>query len=228
MEHDRRKISTKIVIVTWFVIGALLGAFIGASAVGIAKQKVINAQEDEIKELKAELKLLYEEEEENKKAEVTETAVWETLTPISELSTFLVDYGDTYSITTTRTGIFGETVPFSKNSMNLMYHGVIKVGIDVSMIDIDVDQNRKVITISLPEPKVLDNYIRLDELKCTAKNNILNPLDVTEMPDILSKCAEKGLASAESQNLYTKATANAKLIITDLLAIFPEYRVVFI
>lgn len=210
------------------VIGFIIGTAAMSFLVAVPQYRKINNQEDEIWNLKSELKLLYEEEEENKKAEVTETTVWETLTPISELSTFLVDYGDTYSITTTRTGIFGETVPFSKNSMNLMYHGVIKVGIDVSMIDIDVDQNRKVITVSLPEPKVLDNYIRLDELKCTAKNNILNPLDVTEMPDILSKCAEKGLASAESQNLYTKATANAKLIITDLLAIFPEYRVVFI
>lgn len=202
----------------------LAGAFI----VGVPLSIVIHNQRNEIEDLKTELQTLsHEKTDRNKKTDVTETVVWETLSPIGELSTYLADYGDTYSIDTTRTGIFGETVPFSQNSLNFLYHGVAKVGIDVDQIEIDVDQERQVITVSLPEPRVLDNYIMLDELHCTAKNNILNPLDVTEMPGILSACAAQGLANAENHGLNSKARTNAENVIRDLLSVFSDYRVVF-
>lgn len=200
----------------------------GALLAGVPLSITIHNQKEEIGDLRAELRVLSREKpNKNKNVEVTETAVWETLSPIGELSTYLADYGNTYSIDTTRTGIFGETVPFSQNSLNFLYHGVAKVGIDVDQIEIDVDQERQVITVSLPEPRVLDNYIMLDELNCTAKNNILNPLDVTEMPGILSACAAQGLSNAESHGLYSKARTNAENVIRDLLSVFPDYRVVF-
>ncbi len=53
---------------------------------------------------------------------------------------------------------------FDKIKYYVAYEGIVKVGIDFNEILIDVNDEEKVITITLPEPKVLDSSVDMGTL----------------------------------------------------------------
>ena len=92
----------------------------------------------------------------------------------------------------------------------------------------DVNQVTQKIYITLPDPKVLDSYIKLDELQFDAQNNILNPIDVTKLTEYFGEIEKQGLSNAEEKDIFDKAEKRMELLIESFLAVFPEYEVVFV
>ena len=146
---------------------------------------------------------------------------------IGELATEAYEYNGVQTISNARQ-MFGWTIPGTTNIINVTYDGVVKVGFDVTEIHPDVNQVTQKIYITLPDPKVLDSYIKLDELQFDAQNNILNPIDVTKLTEYFGEIEKQGLSNAEEKDIFDKAEKRMELLIESFLAVFPEYEVVFV
>lgn len=102
------------------------------------------------------------------------------------------------------------------------------MGYDVEEITIEVDNDSQKIYISLPAPKVLDNYVIWDSVKCREENNILNPIDFEQYQGLISEIEDEGLALVEADGIYEDAKANMETIIRNFLSGFEDYEIVFL
>lgn len=164
---------------------------------------------------------------EKQSAVISNTIVWEKIEQIDQWATIELEYGDEFTEAKSRE-IFGQHVPFTDNKIDVCYEGVIKVGYVTKDIKSKVDNEAKTITVSLPSPKVFDNYIILDKLKIKEENNILNPLHVSDLPTYFGSIKSEELNKAvKEKNIYAEAEKNAKEVITNILSVFSDYKVVF-
>ena len=161
------------------------------------------------------------------KVEVTNVVVKERLNEIGELATESYEYSGVQTIINARQ-VFGWTIPGTTNIVNITYNGVIKVGFDVTDIHPEVNQATKKIYITLPSPRVLDSYIKLDDLQFSAQNNILNPIDIQKVTEYFENIEKQGMSGAEEKDIFNKAENRMKLIVENFLAGFSEYEVVFV
>lgn len=74
----------------------------------------------------------------------------------------------------------------------------------------------------------MDSYIKLDDLQFDAKNNILNPIDITKLTEYFGQIEQEGISNAEKMDIFNKAEERMKRIIESFLAGFSEYEVIFI
>lgn len=119
-------------------------------------------------------------------------------------------------------------VPGTTNTINLECKGIVKVGYDVEEITIKVDNDSQKIYISLPAPKVLDNYVIWDTVICQEENNILNPIDFEQYQTLIAEIEEDGLALVEADGIYADAEENMMTIIRNFLSGFEDFEIIFL
>ena len=159
---------------------------------------------------------------------VTVEEVEVVLVDVSQFSTYSGEYTTTKSAEYTRYFLDNIAVPGTTNTINLECKGIVKVGYDVDEITIKVDNDSQNIYISLPAPKVLDNYVIWDSVKCREENNILNPIDFEQYQGLISEIEDEGLALVEADGIYEDAKANMETIIRNFLSGFEDYEIVFL
>lgn len=159
---------------------------------------------------------------------VTVEEVEVMLVDISQFSTYSGEYTTTKSAEYTRYFLDNIAVPGTTNTINLECKGIVKVGYDVEEITIEVDNDSKKIYISLPAPKVLDNYVIWDTVKCQEENNILNPIDFEQYQALISEIEDDGLALVEADGIYADAEANMITIIRNCLSGFEDFEIIFL
>ncbi|MBQ8639323.1 MAG: DUF4230 domain-containing protein [Lachnospiraceae bacterium] len=158
--------------------------------------------------------------------EVINVQIESRLNAIGELATYSYEYRNEKSVTDTRE-IFGTAIPGTTNQIDMIYSGVIKVGYEIGDISYEVDWYRKKIHVMLPKIQVLDNYIKLDDLQCREKNNILNPIGTEEMTAYFEEIEAEELARAKEQGIEKKAEERFQEIMKAFLAELNDYEVVF-
>lgn len=159
---------------------------------------------------------------------VTAEEIEVVLADISQFSTYSGEYTVTKTAEYTRYFIDNIAVPGTTNEITIECKGIVKVGYDVESISITVDNDSQKIYISLPAPRVLDNYVIWDTVKCQEENNILNPIDFEQYQDLISEIETEGLALAEAEGIYEDAEANLKTIIRSFLSGFEDFEIVFL
>lgn len=159
---------------------------------------------------------------------VTVEEVEVMLVDISQFSTYSGEYTTTKSAEYTRYFLDNIAVPGTTNTINLECKGIVKVGYDVEEITIEVDNDSKKIYISLPAPKVLDNYVIWDTVKCQEENNILNPIDFEQYQALISEIEDDGLALVEADGIYADAEENMITIIRNCLSGFEDFEIIFL
>ena len=159
---------------------------------------------------------------------VTVEEVEVMLVDISQFSTYSGEYTTTKSAEYTRYFLVNIAVPGTTNTINLECKGIVKVGYDVEEITIEVDNDSKKIYISLPAPKVLDNYVIWDTVKCQEENNILNPIDFEQYQALISEIEDDGLALVEADGIYADAEENMITIIRNCLSGFEDFEIIFL
>lgn len=174
--------------------------------------------------LESQLKAVMQERE---AVQITNVRVRDRLLKIGDLSTAEYEYEDTRTIEDARE-LWGWTVPGTTNSVTINYCGVVKMGYDVSQIVPSVDPVEQIITVRLPEPVVKDNYIKLDGFTCTTSNNLLNPIELEDMATYFAQFEDEALAGAEYSGIYELAEEQMQLLVRNFLAVFPDYKVVFL
>ncbi len=158
---------------------------------------------------------------------VTDTMVREKLQEIGQLVTYSFEYDDIREIKDSWK-LFGWNVFGTTHTIRLKYNGIIKVGYEVSEIQVSVDNENKIINVKLPEPKVTDNYIDMDNISYAEQNNIFNPISGEEITSGLDTIKAEELEKAENAGIYELAKGNAKKLISGLLAGFDGYNVKFV
>lgn len=158
-----------------------------------------------------------------KEADMT-TIIRDALEPIGEFVTYEYTYQGEKPIEKSRQlGDF--KIPFTKHSVVIPYNGTIKVGYQVS--DIDIQVRGKEISIKLPKPEILDNYLEIDYEKIESDNNILNPIEPNELGDWKEGEKEERLRNAEEMGIYESAETSAREQIRALLGYIDGYHVNF-
>lgn len=143
------------------------------------------------------------------------------LLSIGELATAKYAYlGQTYIME--YRSILGLDIPFTSHTIDVTYSGVIKAGYVVD--DIEVEVKDATIYITLPSPRVLDNYI--DTYVTKESNNIFNPIETNEVSEKLNEVKVAELEKCRD-DAYDKAEKEVKKTILGLLQVFEGYKVKF-
>ena len=159
---------------------------------------------------------------------VTVDEIEVALADISQFSTYCGEYTVSKSADYARYFLDNIAIPGTINTITIECSGIVKVGYEVADIEIKVDNDSFKIYISLPEAKVLDNYVIWDTVRCQEENNILNPIDFEQYQGLISEIETEGLTVAEADGIYEDAEANVEIIICNFLSGFEDYEIFFL
>lgn len=208
------------------VIRDLVAVLIVAALIfGIGYYVGQNNDKQEVVENEVEKSIDIELPGEVEKRVVTKEEVSTKLVEIDELSTYAGEYTVTLGKDETRYLLDDIPVLGTTNSIEITCNGIVKIGYDMSSINVKVDDDK--IYISLPEPKLISNYVIWDSIEYSEKNCILNPIEFSQYQELVSEIESKGLEDAESQGIYQSAEQNLKKVIEAFLSEFVDYEIVY-
>lgn len=217
----------------WALAGVLL------LVVGLAGWSSLSARTRQ-KELEAELQLQREtiealraqagqEEDEGLIHEalpvITDSLISEQLNALRELVTteYLYTNSGKYENQNQIT-IIGKdiNIPFTGKRFIVAYDGRIKAGVDIGQAQIDIDEDARAITITLPKSEIIshetfeDTLVVLDET-----NNVFNPISIENYNEFVSEQKDSMEKKAIERGLLTNADAEAKLMVQSFLSQIP-------
>ena len=235
-----KKSKAKRKLITIAVVLVLVLLTVGAAWLSGRRQAKENA-EAEIAELKAMI-----EEQDEKIQELIETPIvvspvnpeikldiiYSEIKSISELATMEYLFTDAAEFTDSKQ-IKSWNIPFTEKSFILKWDGVIKAGVKLDLVTIDVNQDEKKITVSVPTAEILSYQIDTDSVEVLdEKDNIFNKISVDDKIKFDAATEEAMKQRAIENGLLEKAQANAEDILLRLLqanpAIGTEYTIEFV
>ncbi|SDZ77081.1 Protein of unknown function [Pseudobutyrivibrio sp. ACV-2] len=107
----------------------------------------------------------------------------------------------------------------SKSSFTYSYDGVVEAGVDFSKIKVSVDDNNKVITITIPDSEV--HTVTVDEnsfKEYDSDNKFWNPIKPKDFNNAQKEFKENAKKNALSKGLLDKADTQAKTIIANFVS----------
>lgn len=151
----------------------------------------------------------------NKKSEPTiiSKATLEKVINVSDLSTFEAIYNGVAAVAN------------EENPENIDYYvsyeAKVKAGIDFELVEVEVNETDKVITITLPEVKITDVDVDIASLDYIFMNNKANTQTVSEQA--YKKCIKDVTKESNSTDeIYESARQNARNIVEALISPFVE------
>ena len=152
----------------------------------------------------------------NKDNVISSTVISERLSKITELSTAKYNYTNVLSLKDSKK--FKDfSIPFTEKSFLLKYSGYIKAGVDLT--DLDIIVNETTVVLTLKKAKIIDHAINNEDLFIyDEKSSMFNKLSMQDMIYEISN--EKG--KIESDLLKTgfldEANSNTKLLLQGILS----------
>lgn len=147
---------------------------------------------------------------------------------IQELSTIKYRYTNVGSYEN-QSELVGIKIPLTYKRFIVTYDGVMKIGINLKNIDINVSEKK--ISIKLPKPEILSNQTLDDSIKFFDQTSgIFNPIKLDDYTDFVKALNTEALEKAQNSDLMEEATENTKLVLSKLLTLNPEindYEIVF-
>ena len=117
---------------------------------------------------------------------------------------------------------YGWKVPFTTKSFLVSYDGVIKAGVDLSGAQVDVDEVRKAVTITLPESKILSHEIPEDSLQVFDETrNIFNPITIEDYTGFTRDQKAEVEQKAIDEGLLTDAAEKARGAVETFVSLLP-------
>lgn len=162
---------------------------------------------------------------------LTISNVQEVLKPASDLvsSKYFYTDADTYE---NYKELFGKKVPFTTDKVVFTYDGVISVGIDLSEVKYDIDNDNKILAVTLPAVKILASEI--DEASFEypfMSDSIFNATGMPDYIELIGKLEkEKADELLKNTGFMDAALANAKQVIANFLTVSDvtnTYQIVF-
>ncbi len=166
------------------------------------------------------------------KTTVTVEEIKSILSPASDLITSRYYYTNAADFESVKNWpIFSVENPFTRSGGYIMYDGVVSVGIDISQISYEVDNDQQIITVSLPKEKVLAHEVDNSSVVTDAHVSMLNILDADYYTKLIAGLQEETEEKVMSNNAYMKEVRqNTETVIKTLLSateLTSEYKVRF-
>lgn len=114
--------------------------------------------------------------------------------------------------------IKGFKIPFTTSMFIYSYDGTIKAGIDFTKIQIDKNDTKKIITLKLPDVKIISSDVDQNSFQLyDEKNNIFNPISVTDVTDSFADLKNSEEEKAIENGLLDKARTNANMLVENFM-----------
>lgn len=198
LEKVQNKIQSVVVIVAAFVLFTALVA-----GITFVKTKNLYNKPDE--------------RETEKKVEISGDTIRESLENIGKLCTAEYNYTHVEQADSSRE-INGIKIPFTTASFIYSYDGTIMAGIDFAKIQINKDDIGKKITITLPDVEIISSAVDHESFRLyDEKNNIFNPISVTDVADTLADLKNSAEKEAVEKGLLNKARENAVTLVENFM-----------
>lgn len=128
--------------------------------------------------------------------------------------------------------LFGHNVPFTEKSFMLRWEGVIKAGIDITELKIDIDEEAKTITVTMPEAYIVSNEIDYDSVETLSeKDGLFNNVTIDDSNSVIKESLEYMEERAIKQGLFETAIENAEVLINQILSYderLAEYEIEYV
>ena len=189
----------------------------------------IQSQSQTIEELEQKAKELTEKIDELLTEEVAvfdAGAVMEEIRNISELATVEYRYTNVGTLDSSKTFSFIDwKVPFSDKVAIVTMDGVIKAGTDLSQAKVTCNEKKKVITVTLPEAKILSNELFEQSFKVyEEKDSVWNPITLDESNELRVQIKEKAKQNAIDNKVLDEAGSRAQQLIQKLIEALPDVK----
>ena len=113
---------------------------------------------------------------------------------------------------------YGVKMPFTTNRFLLTYDGVIKAGIDMTEVKVDVDQSVKTVTVTLPQAEILSHEIDEDRVKIyDEKTSIFNAFTIEDYTSFYADQKKTVEKKARDKGLMSEAQTQAENAVRQLL-----------
>ena len=157
--------------------------------------------------------------------------IYEEIKGIGELATVEYLFTDA-AIFTDSKQIGNWNIPFTQKSFTIKWNGTIKAGIQIEQIEIHVDRDNAIITITLPASQILSYEVDNESVEVLdEKNNIFNKITIQDKLELDIATEKAMIERAIQSGLLENALENAEDMITKLLlsneAIRQNYNIVY-
>lgn len=213
-ERKKRKLIV-IAIVAVAIIAVILAIFTKGYSSATKKYK------EEISKLEEEVERLSDPivQYEVASREVTIDLIKSEIDDIGELATVEYFYTDAGKFEDAAK-IFGKDIPFSFTTKSFIakWDGIIKAGVKIDKITVEINDDVKEIIIHMPQAEILSHEVDNDSIETLdEKNGLFNPVKVDDVREFdgISKTAME--ERAIENGILDKAFENAKNIIEKLV-----------
>lgn len=115
----------------------------------------------------------------------------------------------------------GWNIPFTTKRFIVAYDGVIRAGVDLSQVRVEVGTDR--VTVTLPQAAVISHEISEDSIKVyDESNNLLNPIRIEDYTDFTQAQKREMEKEAVEGGLLDSAKGNAVDAVAAFLQLMPE------
>jgi len=153
---------------------------------------------------------------------ITTAQIEEQLASVRELVTQKYIYTNADRGEYNKTWLWGWDMPFSDKSLLIRYDGTIKAGIDLSAVQVDVDEEKRKVTVILPGSTITDNNVPQDTVQVyETKDGLFNKVTIDDSNALISEGKKTMEAKAVERGLLTEADAEAKALIKAFLSLIP-------
>jgi hypothetical protein len=112
----------------------------------------------------------------------------EQITEISEMATLEYRYSGKAKYDGGSLQLFGKNVPFTAKSMLVYYEGIVKLGSDLSGIEIEPGQEKNQIVVTIPHSKILSHEIDENTWEVLdVKNGLFNRVTLEDNGEFVKK-----------------------------------------
>lgn len=132
----------------------------------------------------------------NKEVTVDAVTLARLVAPASEIVAYKYYY-TTAGVYDDSKKLFNKKVPFTTDKAVYLVDGVISAGVDISEIKFDVDNKKKIIDVTIKNPKIMSHEIDNDSFQYfEVKNSILNSSNLADFAEL-----ESDIKSNQEQKL---------------------------
>lgn len=171
--------------------------------------------------------------EEQHKKTISAEEVKSVLAPASDLITSRYYYTDVVGFEDVKDW-FGTGIdnPFTKSKGFIIYDGIVSVGVDLNDVKLAVDNDRVMITVTLPKEKIMAHEVDNSTLRAEGTSeSIFNNLNAEDYAKIVDNCQKDTEVKVMNNTEYMKQVReNTKSVIRSFLSaneLTREYGVEF-
>lgn len=222
----KRALSWKTAAAAVLILAVLAGGLYLSWSRQSQLRRQLEQQEAQIERQNQLIKMYEEKERTSKKSipVITSETLKSQINALQELVTQEYIYTNADRRTDNVKWLFNWTRPFSGTSLLVTYDGSIEAGVDLSEVQVVVDEEARKITITLPPSRITDNNIPQDSITVVeVKNGLFNEVTFDDYNTFISEQKVIMENRAIERGILEKASEEARKAVEAFLAPLPGF-----